>query len=184
MITKSRGVSSFIHYPRLLLFGLLSIALLCMIPSLAIADNPEAIRFRHPTGVFSISIPKSWGSGTPFPANPNVFTFSPPGGYEFTISITQNLNLPAEYPISAVTFMFPDETPITQPTREKGNGWNSIRQDFEKRINNKTWVWFAKFYGFKSNAIAITLNDTKDNIEKFREAFEAITKSIEFDEKP
>jgi hypothetical protein len=184
MITKTRGVSSSIHHPALLFLGLLGITFLYMIPSLACADTQETIRFTHPTRVFSISIPKSWGSGTPFPADPNVFTFCPPGGYQFTISITQNLNLPAEYPMEAVTFMFPDETPITQPTREKGNGWNSIRQDFEKETKNKTWVWFAKFYGFKSNAIAITLNDTKENIEKYREAFEAITKSIQFSDKP
>ena len=150
--------------------------------SVIATSSNELTRFKHPTGVFTLSIPKNWGSGVPFQANPNVFTFKPSSSSEFTVSITQNLKLPSELPMTTVEFMFPDETPISKPIREKGNGWNSISQDFERKIAGKTWVWLAKFYGFRTNDIAINFNDTKENIDKFRALFEAVTNSIEFHE--
>jgi hypothetical protein len=146
------------------------------------APADEMVRFIHPTGAFSLSIPKSWGLGVPFPPASNVFTFKPPGNAQFTVSITQNLRLPPEFPLKLVTLMFPDERPVSEPVRERGQGWNSIRQDFQNEINGQSVVWLAKFYGFGANAIAITLSDTKDNIGKFTEVFETVTNSIEFHE--
>jgi len=136
--------------------------------------------FKHPSGVFEIAIPKAWGKGTPFKPDPSVFTFYPSENSEFTVSITPKLNLPSELPLKVVKFMFPEEKPISEPKREKGDGWNSIRQDFESTKNNKTRVWLGKFYGYKSRAISITLSDSKENINGHKEVFERIVSSIVF----
>lgn len=136
--------------------------------------------FKHPSGVFTINIPKEWGKGIQFKHNHNVFTFKPTGRSELTISITQNLNLPSELPIRVVQLMFPEETPISKPKRDKGKWWNSIRQDFEGTKNGKPWIWLGKFYGFGTNAIAITLSDSKKEIEKHKLIFGKITSSISF----
>jgi hypothetical protein len=136
--------------------------------------------FKHPTGVFALSIPRSWGPGVPFSENPNVFSFKRTGGCKLEMSITHNFTLPSELPMRIVTSMFRDGTPITEAIREEGSCWNSIRQDFETIEGGKPMVWLASFYGFQHNCIIITLNGSRDNIDKFRSKFEAITKSIEF----
>jgi hypothetical protein len=136
--------------------------------------------FKHPSGVFTVNIPKEWGEGIPFQYDPNIFTFKPSESSELTISITQNLNLPSELPMRVVSLMFPDEKPLSEPKREKGDSWNSIRQDFEKTIDGKTRIWLGQFYGFHMNAIAITLSDSKENIEQHKITFKKIVSSIKF----
>ena len=149
--------------------------------SIEIKDELERwYTFKHPSKVFTISIPTNWGKSKQFQHNPNVFTFYPSQSSEFTISITQNLNLPTELPIATVKMMFPQETPISEPKRKKGKGWNSIRQDFKGTKNGKSWIWLAEFYGFGSNAIAITLSDSKENIDKYKDLFEEIVNTLSF----
>ena len=146
-------------------------------------SSAQWIKFNHPSKVFTIDVPKSWGKANQFKYDPNVFSFYPSDSSEFTVSITENLNLPKELPYSAVKMMFPTETPTNEPKRNNGAGWNSIRQDFKGMKSGKDWVWFSVFYGFGSNAIAITLSDSADKIGKHKEVFEAIMHSIVFRKK-
>ncbi len=149
--------------------------------SIEIKDELEKwYTFKHPSKAFTIDIPTNWGKGKQFQHNPNVFTFYPSESSEFTVSITQNLNLPPELPIAVVKMMFPQETPISEPKRRKGKGWNSIRQDFKGTKNGKSWIWLTEFYGVGSNAIAITLSDSKENIDKYKDLFEEIVNTISF----
>lgn len=134
--------------------------------------------FEHPTKVFTLKVPTNWGKPIKFKYDPNVFNFYPSESSEFTVSITQNLNLPSELPVYAFKWLFPEEVPITKLKREKGMGWNSARQDYQGTKNGKKRVWLAVFYGVGSNAVAITLSDYVENINNHKAVFEFVIKSI------
>jgi hypothetical protein len=144
------------------------------------ADADEWSTFRHPSGVFTIKIPTTWGKGVRFSDDPGVYTFKPSLSAELRVTTNRIVNLPPELPMDFVRWMFPKETPISTPKREKGDGWNSIRQDFRGTLGGKKWVWLARFYGFEKNVVVITLSDRKENIKRHRPVFEEITNSVSF----
>lgn len=146
-------------------------------------DNVQCVKFEHPTKAFTLNVPASWGKPHKFKYNPNVFSFYPSETAEFTVSISQNLNLSAELPASVAKMMFPEETPFTELKRNSGEGWNSIRQDYKGTKKGKSWAWLAVFYGTGSNAIAITLSDSAESINSHKELFERTVDSIAFNTK-
>ncbi|OGS19919.1 MAG: hypothetical protein A2252_11405 [Elusimicrobia bacterium RIFOXYA2_FULL_39_19] len=146
-------------------------------------DQNECFIFEHPTKVFKIAIPVQWGKPEKVNHYPNIFTFYPSKSSQFTVSITQNLNLPKELPVKIMKMMFPQETPISQLERNRGFGWNSIRQDYQGTNNGNPRMWFAVFYGVGSNFIAITLSDSPENISNYKEVFDKTVNNIAFNTK-
>jgi len=146
-------------------------------------DTLQCVKFEHPTKVFTLDVPAGWGKPHKFKYNPNVFSFYPSQTAEFTVSISQNLNLPAELPAGVAKMMFPEETSFTELKRNSGEGWNSISQDYKGTKKGKPWAWLAVFYGTGSNAIAITLSDSAESINSHKELFERTVNSIAFSKK-
>ncbi len=137
--------------------------------------------FKHPSGVFSIDVLKEWGKGIQYSQDPNVFSFQPTNTSELTISIAQDLKyMSKDMLIKYVKLMFPKERPISKAKWSKGYAWNSIRQDFEEKKNGRPRIWLVKFYEFGTNIIAITLSDSKENIDNHKLIFEQISDSIAF----
>ncbi|MFH2138612.1 MAG: hypothetical protein ABII88_08895 [Candidatus Omnitrophota bacterium] len=145
-------------------------------------DKKGWVTFNHPSNIFTIKVPIEWGNANPLQHDVNVFSFSPSQSCEFTVSISQHLFLPKELPLDTVQMMFPSEVPITMPKRRSGEGWNFIRQDYQGEKNGEKWIWLAVFYGVDSNAIAMTLSDSSENIDAYKNIFEKIINSIAFNE--
>ena len=143
--------------------------------------KPGFNNFVHPTNVFSVEYPKEWGSPEMFEHNNNVFMFNVNGkSPSLTISITQNINLPEELSSNIFAYMFPDETPVGDLIREKTKTWNSMYQLFEANSGDKKTQWYVTYFGYKTNAIAITLSAPKDEIENYSITYKNIIESITF----
>ena len=154
------------------------IILLCLFASPASVE--ELKLFQHPSGIFEIMVPADWNISHPMGGN-NITTFNPKNGKaDLTISVSKNLNLPSELPEFTVTSMFPNEIPISKLTRRRGQNWNSIRQDWSGINNGVKTIWLAEFFGYKTNAIAITLSDEEIAIANQKDLFERIVRSIKF----
>jgi hypothetical protein len=158
-----------------------SVALGLLLAFAPIADA-DWRTYEDPTGTFSLELPASWVAEAPDDMGfAQIVGFKlPHEATAFTISITPDLRLPEELPLSLLELYFPPQARLGEARREKGAGWNSVRQEASADTGGGPRTWLGAFYSVGSTMFAITLSDGSAQIEARRPTFERIVSSIRF----
>jgi hypothetical protein len=158
---------------------MIAVALALLVAVVPIADA-DWKPYEDPTKAFTIEVPATW---TAEPANDmgfsQIVSFKlPDAEMAFTVSITPNLQLPEELPLDLLKLYFPPEAKLSEPRREKGEGWNSVRQEATAEMRGVSRTWLGAFWGVGSTMVALTFSGKSGTVEMQRLVFERIVKSM------
>jgi hypothetical protein len=160
---------------------MIAVALALLVAVVPIADA-DWKPYEDPTKTFTMEVPATW---TAQPADDvgfsQIVSFKlPDADMAFTVSITPNLQLPEELPLDLLKLYFPPEAKLSEPRREKREGWNSVRQETSAEMRGVPRTWLGAFYGVGSTMIALTFSGKSGTVEMQRLVFERIVKSVKF----
>ena len=154
-------------------------ALLLAVAPVADADWRS---YEDPTKTFTIDVPATWTAEPPDDMGfSQIVSFKlPDSGMAFTISVTPDLQLPEELPPELLRLYFPPEAKLGEPRREKGDGWNSVRQEAKADMRGESRTWLGAFYGVGSTMVALTFSGKSPRVEMERLVFDRIVASVKF----
>lgn len=157
----------------------IAVALVLAVTPIADADwNP----WEDPAKTFTIEVPSTWKPKPPDDMGfGQIVSFElPDPGMAFTISITPNLQLPEEVPLDLLKLFFPPEATLSEPRRDKGDGWNRVRQEAKAGTGGESRTWLGAFYGVGSTMVAFTFSGKSPDVEMQRLIFDRVLTSLRF----
>jgi hypothetical protein len=146
-----------------------------------IATAIGAERWWSPDKFYSIAPPADWKQSESKGAVGSSYAFtSPDGQSEVRVSATHHLKLPDVLPDDVLELAFPNERALTPIERIRGEGWDGLRSEYTNGQHTKHWLGVAARRG--STAVLLTMVAPEKDFERYRPAFEEITKSLELGE--
>jgi hypothetical protein len=138
--------------------------------------------YEDPTRTFTMAVPATWTAQPPDDMGfSQIISFKlPDAEMAFTISITPNLQLPEELPPDLLRLYFPPEAKLGDARREKGDGWNRVRQEAQAEMRGESRTWLGAFYGVGSTMVALTFSGKSPSVEMERLVFDRIVASLKF----